>query len=500
MPEILQAAHPATVAVLLAGYALCAALIWLAGIRALTLWGLSYRMRRSAAARSAMARAAAVRPAVASSTARVALLYCVADDFAPAALRTSMRQSVPVTTVILDDSRDARSRCRIDAFAAEHLVTVIRRENRTGYKAGNLNHALRRLRGQFDAYVVLDSDTALPHGFVAAAATQLFADDVLAVVQAVPDAAGTTGTTLFARVFGPLVHAHALANHLPRSRAGLPMFIGRGALIRAAALEAVGGVPETVAEDLALSVALRAAGWRIAIRPDLRFTETYPVDYAAFRTQVGKAAEGAAEFLRSGVLRAARLRERIDALVETALLPAGALAGLGLMVTGALLGAAGIVVPALLTGATVLVALMPLLPATVATLRRHGVVPAAIFLAAASAVYGSVALLTLRHTAAVLRGQRAVFTVTPKSASRARPVAAVAELRRELLVALVAVPAAAAWHAPALALGFLAPTVVAATLLLARRRPVTASPVHRPVHRIRHRRRTLPAAPLPTVH
>ena len=454
MDEIL---HMAAASLLIGAYALCAALVWFAGIRALVLWTISGRVT--------IAPVPAAAPAL-----RIALLYCVADDFAPEALRASMHQSVPVTTVILDDSRDVAKSSHIDAFAAEHLARVIRRGHRNGFKAGNLNHALRTLRGQFDAYVVLDSDTVLPRGFTAAAAAQLHADESLAVVQAVPDAAGPT---LFARVFGPLVGAHSLANHVARSRTGLPMFFGRGALIRAAALDAVGGVPETVAEDLALSVRLRAAGWGICIRPDLRFTETYPIDYAAFRTQVGKAAEGAAEFLRAGSVQGLRRRERFDALVETALLPAGALAGTGLMLTGALLSIAGAAIPAALMAATAAIALMPLLPAAATTLRRHGLVPAAIFLAAASAVYGSVALLTLRRTAHVLRGRRAVFTVTPKST--ARPKAALGEVRHDLVIAAMALLAAIALHSSALALGFAAPVGVAVILLLLRRRASAAS-------------------------
>lgn len=495
MPGILHSAHIAAVAVLIAGYALCAALIWFAGIRSLTLWMLARRMlRRSAAPRLQTA---------ASAPFRVAMLYCVCDDFAADALRASMRQSVEVDTYILDDSRDAAHRTRVDAFAAEQVATVIRRTSRTGFKAGNLNHALRALQGRYDAYVVLDSDTVLPRGFVAAAAAQLSADDALAVVQAVPDA---TGPTLFARVFAPLVNAHARANHLPRSRSGLPMFIGRGALLRARALDDVGGVPETVAEDLALSVRLRAAGWGIRIRPDLRFCETYPIDYAAFRTQVGKAAEGAAEFLRSGALRAVRPRERIDALIETSLLPAGAAAGIGLMLTGALLAVTGLAVPAAIPAATALIALVPLLPATVATLRRNGVVPAAIFLAATSAVYGSVALLTLRRTARVLRGRRAVFTVTPKAVTR--PATALRDVRPDLIAVAVAALAAVALHSPALAAGFAAPVAVA-VLLLSLRAPRTqrrqrrartaASAVHLTGHRVTHRTSAVRPASLPTV-
>ncbi|CAN7193109.1 glycosyltransferase [Microbacterium sp. LjRoot45] len=233
-------------------FTVATSILWATGVRSAALWVRSVRQR----ARRAHA------PHHDPAPLRVALLFCVADVDA-AAVSVSMRQDVDVDTVILDDSRDPRSRSDIDRFARESGCRVVRRSNRTGFKAGNLNHALRVLRGSYDAYVVCDSDVVLPPGFVRVCAAEL-ADPTVAVAQAAPVAA--LGRTAFARYFGPLLATHLAVTRRGRAGDGVSAFLGRGALLRAAALDDVGGVPEVVAEDLALTVALRRRGWRLVTR------------------------------------------------------------------------------------------------------------------------------------------------------------------------------------------------------------------------------------------
>ena len=75
---------------------------------------------------------------------RVLLLYCTCNDFNAEALETCMRQRYDhFHTVILDDSKDEEYKRKIDEFAQTHDVTVVRRENRVGFKAGNLNNYLQ---------------------------------------------------------------------------------------------------------------------------------------------------------------------------------------------------------------------------------------------------------------------------------------------------------------------------------------------------------------------
>src|SRR6185503_13638510 len=63
---------------------------------------------------------------------RVVLVYCTYNDFELNCLEASMRQDYDnFETVILDDSTEPEYLARVDAFAARHAVTVVRRPDRT---------------------------------------------------------------------------------------------------------------------------------------------------------------------------------------------------------------------------------------------------------------------------------------------------------------------------------------------------------------------------------
>lgn len=444
-------------------YTLCLEVVWFTGIRAAVLWARSHR--------------SIPRSSPSPHSGRIALLYCTADDLDERALAASSAQDVPVDVFVLDDSRADRHP-DVDDAAARVGAVVIRRPDRTDAKAGNLNHALAQLPGDVDAVVVLDSDTVIPKEFARRAWAALVADPRVACVQAVPVAGGSSA---FARFFGPLVRSHARINHATRARVGFPAFVGRGAMLRTAALRDVGGLPSAVSEDLALSVRLRERNWRIVHRPDIEFREDFPIDYSAFRVQQAKAAEGAAEFLRdSGErARALRVRERLDLRIETGLLSLGAAAGLGALAAGTVLAAWGTPTPAGLTLITGVLALMPLLPEALRRAADGALASALAFLLLGPLLYSSVALLIVRHALAVTGGRSARFTVTPKRAGSARVRDAVEQMRLEWAWAVIALVAATALGAAPLAIPFVLPALIGTCLIVwgARDLPVAAPPL-----------------------
>jgi len=73
--------------------------------------------------------------------ANVYLVYCTCDDFNEESLRQSMKQThTNVQTFILDDSTMEEMKQTIDLFSEQHQVTVVRREDKSGFKAGNLKN------------------------------------------------------------------------------------------------------------------------------------------------------------------------------------------------------------------------------------------------------------------------------------------------------------------------------------------------------------------------
>src|SRR3989338_2710782 len=84
--------------------------------------------------------------------------------------------------IIGDDSNQKEISGRIDAFAAEHGLTVTRRGPNIGYKAGNLNHMLKNSTG--DILVIFDSDFVPEKDFLQRLVAPFIHDKGLSAVQA----------------------------------------------------------------------------------------------------------------------------------------------------------------------------------------------------------------------------------------------------------------------------------------------------------------------------
>ncbi|MFC0681684.1 glycosyltransferase family 2 protein [Lysobacter korlensis] len=414
-------------------FAVASGILWLGGIRYLAMW-VSGGMWRGAVRLARDDRALA--------SARVALIACAADDFNADALRRSIAQQRDVTVVILDDSKSEAGKRAVDLFAAETGAEVLRRSDRRGFKAGNLNTGIERIASRFDYVVLLDSDDVLPPDFVERALGHFARDPKVGIVQARHVA--WRGDSAFTAQFAGLLGTHIDVTQRARSAGGFSMFMGRGAMISLEAYRAAGGIPELVMEDVAFSLEVHRAGYRVAYAPEIVCTEDYPVDYAAFRSQHRKLVEGTTEFVRRSWRRilGSRMRwyEKIDLLFEQLMIPFGAVVGLSLLTAGVVLFAAGddVRAPLWVAGMTSLSIAAPLLPEAARLLRAEGFGSAARYLVLAAALYGSVLVLTVRAAAKVMLGRKATFRVTPKTRGVGGRFSAVRMLRAELIVAVLA--------------------------------------------------------------
>ncbi len=407
------------------------------------------------------------QPSPVVSDARVALLYPTADDFRADVIRRSATQSHPGTrVVVLDDSQQPEVRARVSALAAEGAIEVHRRTTRTGAKAGNLNAWLASHAGEVDYVVVLDADQEIGPEFVAVALARFAAHPEAAVVQG--RIRSRSGDTSFARDFSGLFTRHADIKLAARSVLGLVDFFGRGAMLDAAALRQVGGFPEVVMEDTALTVELERRGRRVVAAPELLSIEDAPVDHTAFAVQFGKFAEGALQLLvrsrrslldpRLSVLRRVDLTLELLIPVLAALVP---LALFGYAVVAAVTGAAAF--PWQLGLPLAVLSVVPLLPEALHRCRARGLRSGLGFAVRASMLYASVGVVAARAVVAVALSGRARFRITPKE--RAGGSASVIVRRRalEVVVALLALVVAVLWAGrPEIATPFV---VIAATAL-----------------------------------
>ena len=428
----------------LAAAAIAAA--WLVGIRAAVF--LVAATRRSHP--SVGTRASRPRPELDDLV--VALLYTTADDFRADVVERSMRQTHPRTrTVVLDDSRGAGTRAAVDAFAARTAaadsaaggpVQVVRRADRHGFKAGNINNYLHHHAQGVDALVVIDADQEIGPDFVRTALHHLHASPRVAVVQGA--IRSRRGETRFVRDFRGMFDTHLRAMSAGRARFDMATFAGRGALLDVTALRDVGGLPEVVTEDAALTLELARRGRTVRYVPDLVSVEDAPTDYTAFTTQFGKFTEGAMQLLGRdrGLLFDSRLRpaRRLDVFLDLVSPLVGTIMLVSLF--GFALAAAAERMPGMpvsLGASLGVLGSLPLLPETIRSIRSGGPVTASLFLLRGGMLYASVAIVTLRAVLRVGLGVRARFVVTPKANDRAGLRTSVRRRRPELAAAAASI-------------------------------------------------------------
>lgn len=230
---------------------------------------------------------------------------------------------------LLDDSDDETAQLA-DRTAAELRksganVSVVRRAERTGYKAGALAHALPHATGEF--IVIFDADFLPPPAFlkqIMAPVLRPGAEDV-AFVQG-RWAHLNRGYSLLTRCQALALDGHFGVEQPARAAGGLPFgFNGSAGAWRRAAIEdpAVGGwQADTLCEDLDLAYRAQLAGWRGLYIITAAAPAEVPPQLLAFKRQQARWATGSVQTLVKLGGRVARspwpLRSRVAGLFHLA--------------------------------------------------------------------------------------------------------------------------------------------------------------------------------------
>ena len=173
---------------------------------------------------------------------------------------------------VLDDGRsgDPEELVRAIMMVVPEGVNlkVLRRGERSGFKAGNLAFGLKHCDAPYVA--IFDADFVPPTDFLRRTVPALVADSGLAYVQARWGHANRTKNWL-TRAQGMLLDAHFAVEQEARFRAGLPMsFNGTAGVWSRAAIDNGGGwTGDTLTEDLDLSMRCAMKGWRTALMSDV---------------------------------------------------------------------------------------------------------------------------------------------------------------------------------------------------------------------------------------
>jgi cellulose synthase/poly-beta-1,6-N-acetylglucosamine synthase-like glycosyltransferase len=347
---------------------------------------------------------------------KVAAVYCTFNDFSATSLEACMHQDYPnVAFVILDDSTDESFKRQIDAFASKHDLEVVRRTDKTGFKAGNLNNYLEK--AEYDYFIILDSDEVIPHNFVTRSLDYFAEYPNAGIVQA--NHVATRNRNKFMRLFAIGVDSHWPTYQTVKHKHGFLSLLGHGAMVSRECYVAAGGFPHLVAEDLCMSIEARNKGYYTAFAQDIICEEEYPISYLAFKKRHNKWTQGNMEFIKRYTGRIIKSKmtwfEKLDIVLFTYSLPLSAFFALYIIINVILLPVLGysVAYPIWLLIPTIVFLLAPMLNDIIFYGKKINPFVLAWYLAHTVLLYGSMLFISLRASIKSTFG-KSTFLVTPK--------------------------------------------------------------------------------------
>ncbi len=198
---------------------------------------------------------------------------------------------------ILDDSTDDTlelSRSLSEKYGKEgYDISVIHREDRSGYKAGALDNGLKRAKGEFIA--IFDADF-LPKKSFLKDTLYYFSDDQIGVVQTRWSHLNEE-YSLLTRLQAFQLNVHFTVEQNGRSGGNLMLqFNGTAGIWRKETIDVAGGWnADTITEDLDLSYRAQLAGYRIQYLENIPSPAELPVEMTSLKSQQFRWMKGGAE-------------------------------------------------------------------------------------------------------------------------------------------------------------------------------------------------------------
>jgi glycosyltransferase involved in cell wall biosynthesis len=238
---------------------------------------------------------------------------------------------------VLDDSDDqttALAAGAVESWQQRGIdITLVRRADRTGFKAGALAYGLTQAVGEFIA--IFDADfvpspdflrQTLPHFFASTAPVSAPHTNATATIGFVQTRWGHLNATYSAltRCQALALDGHFVVEQGGRQWAGLAMgFNGSGGLWRRSCIEdpRVGGWHiDTLCEDLDLSYRAQLVGWQPHYRNEIEAPAEVPPQLISFKRQQFRWAKGSIQTLRKLGLRVWQsdwpIHKRLAALIH----------------------------------------------------------------------------------------------------------------------------------------------------------------------------------------
>jgi cellulose synthase/poly-beta-1,6-N-acetylglucosamine synthase-like glycosyltransferase len=195
---------------------------------------------------------------------------------------------------VLDDSTDetqAICKAKVEELRATGLdIVYIHRIDRTGFKAGALEHGLKSARGEF--VMVFDADF-LPPADIIERTIHFFTKPKVGMVQVRWDHVNRDYSRL-TELQAMMLDGHFVIEHTARHRSGRFFnFNGTAGIWRLASIVDAGGWShDTLTEDMDLSYRAQLKGWEFIYLKDVVSPAELPVEMNAFKSQQFRWAKG----------------------------------------------------------------------------------------------------------------------------------------------------------------------------------------------------------------
>ena len=362
---------------------------------------------------------------------KVVMIYCTCNDFDGSSLLKSMQQNYKnFDTVILDDSSSEDYKNQIDQFSAEHNIKVVRRDNRIGFKAGNINNYLMSedcKNNNYKFIVVLDSDEIIPNNYIEESLKYFYTYNNIGIVQA--NHISTRNRNLFMNLFHIGVNSHWPTYQTMKHYYGFSTMLGHGAMISRECYDSAGGFPNLVAEDLCLSIEARNHGFIVAFAPNIICEEEYPIDYTAFKKRHSKWTQGNLEFIKKYTTKIAKSKmkwfEKMDIVLFSYNLPLTAIFAfyifLNLIFIPLLNINLGQVYKLWMTIPTIIFFFSPMLNDFITWIFKLNPLKSIAYFFLVIILYGSMLTTSLISATLGMFGKKAKFIVTPKTSEKITP-------------------------------------------------------------------------------
>jgi cellulose synthase/poly-beta-1,6-N-acetylglucosamine synthase-like glycosyltransferase len=199
------------------------------------------------------------------------------------------------TLYLLDDSKGEKEMRDMHELAKKHGAVLVRRQDRVGYKAGNINNGLAKAVKE-DYFVILDSDQAPLPDFLLKTMDHFTDPDVFFVQTPqyyINDdtpirRAAKIGTNIFYQT-----------QCISKARDGAMPFCGTNVVVRTSMFQELRGFSYyTSTEDIELGLRANARGWHGVYVPEVLATGYAPPDWRAYQSQQYRWANGNLAILR----------------------------------------------------------------------------------------------------------------------------------------------------------------------------------------------------------